>query len=221
MRRLVVATVLLLGACSWSPPITRAVAQRAFCADLASAGPSDQRLPEPVVRRLLVDADLFEWAGDGRTAEGIRRLVEGLRLLDRLRRDRKAMAVYLEDGLTDSQLDAIRQSLSEAPEVASVRFESKADALARFRQLFADQPGLVSNVPEDALPASFRVRLSSSESFDELARSIESMPGVERVIVDVSELGDVLEPVLDQFLAGPSVLPRCLRPFVSPPIPRP
>jgi hypothetical protein len=69
MRRLAIRMLLvLLAACSTSPPpVSRAAAQRALCADVAA--------PTPLMRRLLADADLFEQAGDKETAKGIRKLV--------------------------------------------------------------------------------------------------------------------------------------------------
>jgi FtsX-like permease family protein len=215
MKRLVLGLVfVLIGACTSSTPVTRAEAERDFCADLVSVSPRDGTLPEPVMRRLLADADLFDRAGDHRTAQGIRRIVNGLRLIERLRREKKAMVVFLEDGLTDSQIDTLRDSLTKAPGVVSVRFESKADALARFRRLFADHPDLVSNVSEEALPASFHVRVASSDMFDQLASSAESMPGVDRVNVDESGLGDAYSQVFDLFVGSkPAHVPRCLRPF--------
>jgi hypothetical protein len=189
MRRLAFGLMLVLAGCSsTAPPVSQADAQQALCADLASASPTDPR--EPAMRRLLADADLFERAGDNRTADRLRKLVKALRIMERLRREKMAMAVFLRDEATQSQISAIQQALSEAPGVASVSFESKADAFARFRRLFADQPDLIAGVSEEALPASFRARLSSPAIFDELVGSIELMAGVERVTVDLTDASD-------------------------------
>jgi hypothetical protein len=181
MRRLAICIALsFLGASSSSaPPHTQAEAQRALCADLAAPAPPDGPRTDAALQRLQADANLFEAAGDKVTAEGIRALVNALRAGNKYSNlGKEGMRVFLLDEASQSQIDAIKLSLSRASGVVSVTFESKADAFARFKRDFADHPELILNVSPDALPASFRVRLSSPGTYDQLAASVKSMPGV-------------------------------------------
>ena len=70
------------------------------------------------------------------------------------------VAVYLDDPVRDATIARLSSLLEQRAEVATIRFESKAQACRRFKKLFADQEALVENVDCDALPASFRVQLT-------------------------------------------------------------
>ncbi|HSK24491.1 MAG TPA: permease-like cell division protein FtsX [Egicoccus sp.] len=113
------------------------------------------------------------------------------------------VSIFLCDGrtcpeITPEQQEQLRQDLEDQPVVAEVFFESKADAYARFRELFRDQPNLVDSVDPDVLPASFRVRLENPQLFNVIAEQFEAYPGVEE-IVDQRQ-------VLDQFLRFTNVI---------------
>jgi hypothetical protein len=195
MRRIIVrlaVAAILLGACSRTvnPPVSLADAQRALCADIRS-GPvtTDQTVPEAKLDQLLADATLFEQAGDKPTARGIRTLVSAMRSINRLRVERTEMAVFLVKEASQKEVSAVQLSLSQTAGVDSLRFESKDEALERFKEAFADQPLLIENVTADAFPASFRVHLSTPEKFDEIAATVQGLPGVENVTIDLTEAG--------------------------------
>jgi len=69
------------------------------------------------------------------------------------------VAVYLTDPVNPQTVESLTTTLTKLPVVAGVTFESKADACARFKRLFANQAALVNNVDCNALPASLRVKL--------------------------------------------------------------
>ena len=157
-------------------------------------------------QRLLADAHLFDQAGDHATAKGIRALVDAIRTLDRLRREKTQMAVFLDNDASQSEIDTVEQSLSNTPGVVSVRFESKEEAYRRLKEVFADYPDLIETISPDILPASFRVQLTSSATFDQVAAMAEALPGVDQARVDVSEAGAEFEawgrlPALRECLA--------------------
>jgi FtsX extracellular domain len=92
------------------------------------------------------------------------------------------LAVYLDDPVRDTTIARLSRLFEQRPEVATMRFESKAQACRRFKKLFADQEALVENVDCDALPASFRVQLTPGTSGSSLHDVLIQVNGVDKVI---------------------------------------
>lgn len=83
--------------------------------------------------------------------------------------------------VTTAQRDQIEADLeSLRPLVTEIYYESKAEAFARFTEQFANSP-IVDNVNENALPESFRVKLSDPQQYDVVASAFSGRPGVEQV----------------------------------------
>jgi cell division transport system permease protein len=104
--------------------------------------------------------------------------------------DKIQVSIYLADGITDPQRDAIAAQLESSPEVKDYLYESKADAYARFKQQFQEQPALIANTPEDALPESFRVELVNPQRYPVIA---EQFPNGENGVDEVRDEGDFLD----------------------------
>lgn len=83
--------------------------------------------------------------------------------------------------ITEQQRNEIRRDLQGLkPLVEEVYYESQADAYARFQEQFKDSP-ILENVTADALPESFRVKLSDPTQFEVVASAFRGRPGVELV----------------------------------------
>lgn len=108
-------------------------------------------------------------------------------LVDRWSRELQ-LNVYLLDDATDDEIQALRERLRAIPEVEEVRHVSKDEALARFREYFADLSDLPDALDANPLPASLEVRLQeearSPETVARLASGLSGMPGVEDVQYD-------------------------------------
>jgi hypothetical protein len=106
-------------------------------------------------------------------------------------------AVYLDDPVRDGMVARLSHLLKRRVDVASVRFESKAEACRRFKKRFADQEALVENVDCDALPASLRVELTPGSSGSSLHDALIHETGVDDVVMthagDVFMQGDPLK----------------------------
>lgn len=74
----------------------------------------------------------------------------------------------------EQELDALR------PLVQEVYYESKEEAYQHFLEQFKDSP-IVQNVTPDALPESFRVKLSDPTKYEVVAAAFAGRPGVEQV----------------------------------------
>ena len=84
--------------------------------------------------------------------------------------------------VTAAQRDQIKTDLeSLRPLVQEIFYESKADAYARFKEQFKNSP-IAQNASADALPESFRVKLSDPTKYDVIASAFSGAPGVDNVV---------------------------------------
>jgi len=97
------------------------------------------------------------------------------------------VSIFLTADITDGQRASIDAALTASPLVRDKVYETKAQALARFRKMFQDSPALVDAVRPDTLPESFRVKLKDPEAYDEFTQQLAGMPGIQ-LIVDQREL---------------------------------
>jgi cell division transport system permease protein len=104
--------------------------------------------------------------------------------------DKIQVSIYLADGVTDAQRDSIAAQLDSSPEVKDYIYESKADAYQRFTQQFQEQPALIANTPQDALPESFRVELVNPQRYPVIA---EQFPNGQNGVDEVRDEGDFLD----------------------------
>jgi cell division transport system permease protein len=104
--------------------------------------------------------------------------------------DKVQVSIFLADGVTDQQRSAIETQLKDSAEVKSYVYESKAEAYDRFKQQFSQQPELVQNTPQDALPESFRVELVNPERYQVIA---SEFPNGKDGVDQVRDEGDFLD----------------------------
>lgn len=116
--------------------------------------------------------------------------------------DRVEVAVFLTEDISTSDVDctgeicsALQAELTSTPGVETVTYESRDDAFARFQEVFANQPELVELARPEALPASFRVKLTDPERFAVINQQFGTAVGVDRV-VDQADLVERLFSVL-------------------------
>lgn len=91
------------------------------------------------------------------------------------------VAVFPHDATTREELAALRDELESDDDVASIRFVSAAEAYEEFKDYYADQPELWENLPEDALPSSFRVKLVEGSDAKAALRRFRSLEHVDAV----------------------------------------
>lgn len=115
---------------------------------------------------------------------------------------RVELAIFLTDSITPDQRDGLQSALATDPQVQHVDYESKADAYAKYRTLFADSPELLDGVTAADLPASFHVKLRDPHTFAAVAEQYRGRPGIDSV-QDWRKQLDVLFKVLNgvQFAA--------------------
>src|SRR5262249_24746667 len=98
------------------------------------------------------------------------------------------LSVYLTDEITPAERAAVEAALAPSGLVAAHDYVSKADALVRFKQTFADLSPALDSVGGNPLPASFEGRLQSGpgagKGVDLFGARLQQMPGVADVRYD-------------------------------------
>ena len=92
------------------------------------------------------------------------------------------ISIFLAEEVTPAQRDEVAATVNRLTVVRSVTYESKAEAYRRFKLQFQDQPDLIANVTEAALPESYRVKLKDPRQYDVIATAVKDLPGVSQVV---------------------------------------
>ena len=85
---------------------------------------------------------------------------------------------------TQEQIDAVESFINSdalKPYVKSYTFESKAEAYAKFKEVYGERP-IGRNATEDMMPVSFRIKLIDAEKYQAVAEQLTGRDGVERVV---------------------------------------
>ena len=103
------------------------------------------------------------------------------RILERFGEEFRVSA-YLEDGLEDDAVAALRAQAEALPGVDRVVWVTKEAALARFRESAVGRAALVEGLDENPLPASLEVVLlpedRNAEGLERLASALRERPGI-------------------------------------------
>ena len=92
------------------------------------------------------------------------------------------ISIFLQDEVTAPERTEVTDVLARLPIVENVIYESKAEAFRRSQKQFAEQPDLLANITEDALPESYRVKLSDPTQYDLVASAVRDLPAVDQVV---------------------------------------
>jgi len=95
------------------------------------------------------------------------------------------ISAYLREGVDADRVAELKAALWENPEIASITYVSKEEALARFRKQNPDAAYLVDGLAENPLPASLEIGLSirarSREAVERLVTRLRAVPEFEEV----------------------------------------
>lgn len=116
------------------------------------------------------------------------------------------MSVYLSDEATDADRQVVERLLMPGEVVEGFAYVSKAEALTRFTQTFADLTPTVESFETNPLPASYDVRLrpggGSPAGLESLATRLRDTSGVTDVRYDRQWLDRLLDAVSVVRLVG-------------------
>lgn len=91
------------------------------------------------------------------------------------------ISTYLRDNATQNEITALQTDISQMPEVENVEYVSKDQAYEEFKKLYEDNPAIWQSLPQNALPASLRIKLADAKFTEEVAGRIRGAPGVDEV----------------------------------------
>jgi len=101
---------------------------------------------------------------------------------------RSRVSIFLDPEATPQQIAAVGAALAANPHLAARHFVSKDEAMQRFRAYFPNLSGIVGELGENPLPASFECDVPpavvQSPAFQREAASVRTLPGVEQVQFD-------------------------------------
>jgi cell division transport system permease protein len=100
----------------------------------------------------------------------------------------------LEDGTTNLEIQDLETRLKAMPQVTSVEYVSKDEALKRYREERAKQgqTDLTPYLAENPLPASLEVKLDKPESYRTIADFLNAEPIVHGPVVNIEDTTDRL-----------------------------
>ena len=90
------------------------------------------------------------------------------------------ITIYLEEGVTDKQLEHIRSVLDKNDDITEVTYHSKEQALEDFRNNMAEYSELLDYLDENPMPEAFLVRVNDLTKIRHVVDTINSIEGVEK-----------------------------------------
>jgi cell division transport system permease protein len=91
------------------------------------------------------------------------------------------LIIYLKEDVTPAQAMALAERLKQDPQVTTVTYLTKDDAMVRLKQQLADRADLLEMVTGNPLPASLEVRMVDAGRIAGLAARLRAEPGVEEI----------------------------------------
>lgn len=95
---------------------------------------------------------------------------------------RPQISAYFKDSAAQSEIDQIKAELEQTGILSSVKFVSKDQALAIYREQNKENPQLLELVTPDILPASLEISAKDPSKLGEVAQIFKSKPQVEEVV---------------------------------------
>ena len=83
------------------------------------------------------------------------------------------ISVYLKDGLTTDQVMSVGKRLKELPDVKSIEFTNKDQAMDKLKERMKDQPGILDALDgKNPLPTSYTLTLNNPEQVRKTAEVV-------------------------------------------------
>jgi len=115
------------------------------------------------------------------------------------------LTIYVEDGISRTQRDALEKALKSDPVVTEFGYTSKDEALSEFTGAHKGERPLIEGLGRNPLPASYDVRLKPDAGVDaatKLVESLRGMRGVDEVQYLQEEAGKLKELLRSFRIAG-------------------
>ena len=94
--------------------------------------------------------------------------------------DTNEITIYLEENVTDKQVEHIKSVLEKNDDLTDVQYYSKEQALEDFRNDMAEYSELIDYLDENPMPESFLVRVKDLSKIRSVVNTINQIDGVEQ-----------------------------------------
>lgn len=91
------------------------------------------------------------------------------------------VVVFLNDGISNEQVEELKAQISQAGNIKSIEFNSKDEALDKFKEQLKDYEYILEGLENNPLPASLTLSLNNIEEANEVVKKIKDLPGVETI----------------------------------------
>ncbi|MCK4234793.1 ABC transporter permease [candidate division WOR-3 bacterium] len=99
--------------------------------------------------------------------------------------EKVGISAFLEDELSDNEIESLKRDISSLMGVQEVIFVSKSEAFEKFREDLGEDSDLLEALETNPLPASFDIKLYESfkdpKNLESISRKVDAMPGVEEI----------------------------------------
>ncbi|MBQ3140787.1 MAG: ABC transporter permease, partial [Clostridia bacterium] len=94
------------------------------------------------------------------------------------------IALFVDDSMTEVEIDAITQTLEAMPQLAEVNFISREEGLEQLKQEITGGEDLFAMLGSDILPNSYRVRVGDSKDYDAMVTRLSQIYGISDVVAN-------------------------------------
>ena len=94
---------------------------------------------------------------------------------------RLQVVAFFKEDAKQSDINVLQDNLKTTGEISTMKFVSKKDALAKYRDQNKDDPVLLELVTEDILPASLEISTKKIEDLPAIAHSLKTSPIIAQV----------------------------------------
>lgn len=88
---------------------------------------------------------------------------------------------YLQDGLSEEEIDTLVQDVSELQGVQEIRYISKEEAFQNLKEDLSEHEEILAGIQENPLPASIEIIVTKPQYLEEITFQIEQYNGIEEV----------------------------------------
>lgn len=120
-------------------------------------------------------------------------LIVGGQLVLNYIEQRPQVIAFFKDDTKEARINEIANEVKSTGLVKEVKYVSKEEALAIYRERNKDDPLLLESVTADFLPASVDISVNRAQDIEAVTRQVKDRPEVERVITPENLVGQLVK----------------------------
>ena len=96
------------------------------------------------------------------------------------------MEIYLNDEITDEQIEDIKNKIIEKSENLEMEYDSKEKALERFKNNLKEDKDLLNDYNNENNPIPASIEIKTTAEIQKIVDSIQDMPGIEQITTHIN-----------------------------------